>query len=124
VPSSVLKAITSGRLTKSVQRDARGRPQIDAAAADVEWRENTDSNMQRAAQRRPRAGDVVPAWPVLIDLLGQLEEQLSACLHHMAAHAPGAPAGPWEALYTAWARLPGLLERVQTEIIRSREEKT
>jgi hypothetical protein len=124
-PSSVVKAISSERLTEhSVTRDARGRPRIDAALADREWDRNTDPNMQRATRRpAPRAGDAVPAWPLLVDLVGQIEEKLSACLHHMDAHAPDAPAGPWETLYGDWALLPRVLELVQAQIIHAAHQE-
>lgn len=34
---AVLNAIKSGRLTRAITRDEKGRPNIDAAAADAEW---------------------------------------------------------------------------------------
>jgi hypothetical protein len=39
---AVRKAIASGRLVRSVARDERGRVEIDAAVADVEWNQRTD----------------------------------------------------------------------------------
>ncbi len=39
---AVRKAIASGRLVRSVARDAKGRIGVDAALADVEWERRTD----------------------------------------------------------------------------------
>jgi hypothetical protein len=116
-PSTVVKAVSSGRLSTAVQRDARGRPKIDAAAADREWLANTDPNMQRESQRAVRAGDVVPSWPSLVTLLGLIEEHVSAAFQDCVARTPEAPATLWERLYGDWGRLPPLLEIVQAQII-------
>lgn len=41
-PSTVEEAIDSERLSKSVTRDEKGRPRIDALLADAEWAATTD----------------------------------------------------------------------------------
>lgn len=43
---AVLNAIKDGRLSKSIERDAKGRPRIDPELADREWRVSTDPGKQ------------------------------------------------------------------------------
>jgi hypothetical protein len=56
-PNAVRKAITNGRLERSVSLDARGRPRIEVATGDVEWERNKNVAMDREhnhAKRRRR----------------------------------------------------------------------
>lgn len=77
---AVLNAIKDGRLSKSVQRDAKGHPRIDPELAASEWSVSTDPDKQRnvsgAGGRAP-----APAPP------GQ------AALFPEAAKSQGVPSG-------------------------------
>lgn len=53
--AAVRKAIGSGRLTKSVRTNARGKPLIDADLADIEWSSRTDPTQMRTAPAKPQA---------------------------------------------------------------------
>lgn len=48
---AVRKAIASGRLSKSVRVDGKGRPLIDSKVADSEWSTKTDPTQARAPRQ-------------------------------------------------------------------------
>lgn len=83
-PMAVSRAVTAGRLTKSVVRDANGDPKIaDADLADLEWEATTDYSRapgavkeRAAAERRGEAKGAGPgkkqpepkrSHPVVVD---------------------------------------------------------
>ena len=117
-PSSVIKAIASGRLPQSVTRDDAGRPQIDPIRADIEWRDNTNALMHR--DRQPRAlveGPALAAYSAscdLVALLATIEDRLWSGVFREAP--PDAPAATWQQLHAVWSKLPDALERLQTRI--------
>lgn len=117
-PSSVVKAIEDGRLP-SVTRDHRGRPRINAAQADLEWRQNRDLAKQQRA-RPPRVnGRATPAYAAscdLVSLIAHIEERLAETFRDAIKQTPDAPATHWEALYAEWGQLPDVLERLQNEL--------
>lgn len=51
-PSTVEEAIESGRLSRSIERDAKGRPRINPVLADAEWSANTDASLNPKASER------------------------------------------------------------------------
>jgi hypothetical protein len=52
--TAVQKAIAQGRLRDSVSLDEKGRPKIDAAAADQEWRRSTSTTHPHARHSENR----------------------------------------------------------------------
>lgn len=61
--TAVQKAIREGRLSRSVSRDDRGRPKIDAALADEEWQRGTSASHPSARNAEQRINYSRPGTP-------------------------------------------------------------
>ena len=134
-PSSVVKAIQTGRLDQAVSLDARGRPRINIALADQQWAQSTDPIMQRPIGGYPTLAEFScgPSFELSIDsprgllaglvaILEELEHHLGECLHQAAEAMPHAPAVHWQRLYDRWAELPDVLERLYERLKCMRED--
>lgn len=115
---AIMLAIEQGALPTSANF-VRGRWLINAPEAWREWAANRPG-LERAPRTRRRhapASALVPAWPLLVEVVAQVEEGARTCFREVADGAPDLSAGAWPALCGTLALLPRALELVQAQIV-------
>jgi hypothetical protein len=120
LPGGTLHAVQTAREYGRIHVGRDGL--VDPVEADRLWAETTDDGKRPPRTAVTRTAPVATSAPALeasrelVGLIAEIERHLSRALRAAVRAAPDAPAGPWEALYREWAKLPEVLERLQGEL--------